>query len=166
MESNLLFYDELQRCRIVLCAMVGVCLAIIIIVTLLCTGLLDATSSDGDGREEELLEPPDMTRPPPPSKYTMGQFSRGAIVANGAPCADIANKILMKYGCAVDAAIAAMICDGVTCPQNMGIGGGFLMTVYLREQAKAYFLNARETAPGAAHFNMFNGRPLLSQIGE
>lgn len=37
----------------------------------------------------------------------------------------------------------------------MGIGGGFVMNVYLHEQKKAFTLNAKEIAPLAATEDMF-----------
>lgn len=39
--------------------------------------------------------------------------------------------------------------------QSMGIGGGFLMTIYKKDEGKAYFLNAREKAPLAATEELF-----------
>jgi gamma-glutamyltranspeptidase/glutathione hydrolase/leukotriene-C4 hydrolase len=35
-------------------------------------------------------------------------------------------------GTAVDAALATLFCNGVVHSHSMGIGGGFLMTVYIR----------------------------------
>ena len=52
--------------------------------------------------------------------------------SDGAPCAKIASDILEEDGTAVDAAIAALFCNGVYNSHSMGIGGGFLMTIYNR----------------------------------
>lgn len=64
-------------------------------------------------------------------------------------------KILKKYGNAVDSLIATMLCDGLTCIQNMGIGGGFIATLYIKSESKVVTINARETAPAAATVDMF-----------
>lgn len=71
----------------------------------------------------------------------------------------------MKNGSAVEAAIAALFCEGVACPQSMGLGGGFLMTIYKRDTRKVETLNAREVAPKAANKTMFNGNSTLSTVG-
>lgn len=39
----------------------------------------------------------------------------GAVAANGKECADIGAGILKRSGSAADAAIATMLCEGVTC---------------------------------------------------
>ncbi|KAJ3644637.1 hypothetical protein Zmor_022353 [Zophobas morio] len=90
---------------------------------------------------------------------------RGAVVTNGHTCADIGASILRKGGNAVDAAIAALFCEGVSMPQSMGLGGGFLMTIYNRQNRSAITLNAREAAPDLASENMFDGNPALSTKG-
>ena len=40
--------------------------------------------------------------------------------------------------------------------QSMGLGGGFVMTLYLRESQTAVTLNARETAPLHSNADMYN----------
>lgn len=72
-------------------------------------------------------------------------------------------EILEKNGSAVDAAIATMFCNGLVNMQSMGIGGGFLMTIYIKEEKRAYTLNAREVAPLAVTPNMFKEDPKKSQ---
>ena len=63
--------------------------------------------------------------------------------------------ILLRGGSAVDAAICATLCQGVTTPQASGIGGGFLATIFIKNTNKIVTLNAREVAPLGAHKNMF-----------
>ena len=73
--------------------------------------------------------------------------------------------VLRKNGTAVDAAIATLVCNGVYSSQSMGIGGGFLMTIFSKKDNKIETLNARETAPGAATEDMYHGDEKLSEKG-
>ena len=68
--------------------------------------------------------------------------------------------MLERNGSAVDAAIAALICNGLVNMQSMGFGGGFFMTVYIRKRKQAFVLNARDSAPLAAHTRMFDGKTI------
>ena len=70
----------------------------------------------------------------------------------------------MRGGTAVDAAIAALFCNGVVNSQSMGIGGGFLMTVVLANGTKLALV-ARETAPAAATEDMYAGNKTASTTG-
>lgn len=79
----------------------------------------------------------------------------GAVAANGQECAEIGANILKQGGSAADAAISTMLCEGVTCPQSTGLGGGFLMTIYIKATGVVETLNAREVAPKRATQNMF-----------
>lgn len=74
--------------------------------------------------------------------------------------------MLQRGGSAIDAAIAALFCEGVAMPQSMGIGGGFLMTIYIRKSKTAITLDARETAPILASENMFDGNASLASKGK
>ena len=47
----------------------------------------------------------------------------------------------------------------------MGLGGGFMMTIYSAKDGKVESLDARETAPGAASSDMFQGDGETSQHG-
>lgn len=55
----------------------------------------------------------------------------------------------------MDAAIATLFCEGIACAQCMGLGGGFLATVYDASTGQVRVINARERAPAAAHENMY-----------
>ncbi|XP_014244258.1 glutathione hydrolase 1 proenzyme-like [Cimex lectularius] len=92
-------------------------------------------------------------------------LNRGAIVSNGGPCSEIGMNIMRKYDNAVDAIIATLLCDGVTMMSTMGVGGGFVATIYQRSERKAFSLIARETAPAAASISMFNQNSTLSRNG-
>lgn len=81
--------------------------------------------------------------------------ARGAVVSTGGPCAAIGQKMMKKYGNAVDSIIPTMICDGLTCPYALGLGGGFIATLYLKKESKAVTIIARETAPAASTADMF-----------
>lgn len=70
-----------------------------------------------------------------------------------------------QNGTAVDAAIATLFCNGLMASHSMGIGGGFLMTVYDAKAKKATTIDARETAPKAATQDMYHGNPRLSSVG-
>lgn len=72
----------------------------------------------------------------------------------------------MEGGNAVDAAIATLFCDGVACLQSMGLGGGFVMTIYNKTTGEAFAINAREHAPAAAFEDMFQGNSTMSQKGK
>ncbi|CAH0715631.1 unnamed protein product, partial [Brenthis ino] len=83
------------------------------------------------------------------------RYRRAAVAANGYECASIGREILERNGSAVDAAIATLFCEGIGCAQCMGLGGGFLATIYDASTGRVRVLNARERAPAATHEDMF-----------
>ncbi|KAI4489122.1 hypothetical protein M0804_004620 [Polistes exclamans] len=95
----------------------------------------------------------------------LGQYKQAAVSTNGQECARIGVGILKKNGSAVDAAIATLLCEGVASLHSMGLGGGFLMTIWDAENGMADYLDARETAPAKATEKMFDGDPNLSLYG-
>ncbi|KAG7202112.1 hypothetical protein KM043_004781 [Ampulex compressa] len=105
--------------------------------------------------ENELI-PPDPVLAQPPSWSKLRIFQKGAVCVDGAPCALIGKSILEKNGSAVDATIAALICNGLVTMQSMGLGGGFIMMIYERSKKRAYVLNARDRAPLAANSTMYD----------
>lgn len=70
--------------------------------------------------------------------------------------------MLLDGGSAVDSAIATLVCEGVMLPHSMGIGGGFVATVYTKKTRKIETLIARESAPAAAHKDMFVGQASIT----
>lgn len=48
----------------------------------------------------------------------------------------------------------------------MGLGGGFLMTIWDAKNKTADYLDARETAPKAATEDMFDGNAHLAMYGK
>lgn len=58
-------------------------------------------------------------------------------------------------GSAADAAISALLCEGVASPQSTGLGGGFVMTIFRKETNQVETLIARDVAPLAATEDMF-----------
>lgn len=60
-----------------------------------------------------------------------------------------------KNGTAVDAAIAALFCNGIVNGHSMGLGGGFQMVIYSAKDRKVEVLDAREAAPLEAKPGMF-----------
>lgn len=49
--------------------------------------------------------------------------------------------------------------------QSMGIGGGFLMTIYKKSEGKSYTLNAREAAPLSSKPDMYGSDEKKSKSG-
>ncbi|KAJ8680735.1 hypothetical protein QAD02_016522 [Eretmocerus hayati] len=99
------------------------------------------------------------------SSSPLGVYEKAAVTTNGPECSGVGVDILKRNGSAVDAAIAALLCEGVSSLHSMGLGGGFLMTLYDAPTGETIFLDARETAPGAAKVDMFGGDPEQSLTG-
>ncbi|KAI6191150.1 hypothetical protein M3Y97_00196700 [Aphelenchoides bicaudatus] len=102
---------------------------------------------------------------PPPANSLLGKFKNAAITCDHGICNEIGRNILIKGGNAADAALASLFCLGITNPQSSGIGGGFQMTVYNRTTEKCVVVDARETAPSAAHRDMFGNEEFASKYG-
>ncbi|CAK1551212.1 unnamed protein product [Leptosia nina] len=118
-----------------------------------------------DYKKWKFTEPPDPVEPLPPSPSWLHTFKRAAVCTDAPHCSDIGRYILSINGSAVDATIAAMFCNGLLNQQSMGLGGGFFMTVYIKEEEKVYSVIARETAPAAATEDMFHGNPDKARRG-
>lgn len=129
----------------------------------------------------------------PTEQKLFAEYSHAAVVTNAPPCATIAKsafifippsniykniwplvwhfcdifrrEILQKGGKAVDAMISSLLCDGVTMPHTLGIGGGFFMNIYDKKKGKVTTITARETAPAKSTVDMYHGNADLSLKG-
>ena len=72
---------------------------------------------------------------------------------------------MLLGGNAVDASIATMYCNTVVNSQSMGLGGGFIMTIYMANGRKLALI-ARETAPARASRDMYHGEANLAHYGK
>ena len=78
---------------------------------------------------------------------------KAAIAIPDKHAARVTEEILLAGGNAVDAAVATGFALAVTYLDAGNIGGGGFMLIHM--EGKPYFLDYRETAPGAAHRDMF-----------
>jgi len=106
--------------------------------------------------------------PPPAAEDTSKHTRRAAVAMPERHAAAITESILSSDGNAVDAAVAAGFVLAVTLPEAGNIGGGGFML--LQMDGEASFLDYRETAPLAAHRDMYldengNVRENASLIG-
>ncbi|GAB6033708.1 Gamma-glutamyltranspeptidase 1 [Chamberlinius hualienensis] len=82
-------------------------------------------------------------------------YREGAVSSQSPNCSLVGRDILKANGSAVDAAIAAMLCEGVYSPQSAGLGGGFFMLVYTKKDNVVSVIDARETAPASAKSELY-----------
>lgn len=81
--------------------------------------------------------------------------SEGAITTNGIECAAIGKSIVKAGGSVADVAVATVLCEGITCPQSSGLGGGFFLTIYIKSKGTIETLTSREVAPKLATSLMY-----------
>ncbi|XP_070572020.1 glutathione hydrolase 1 proenzyme-like isoform X2 [Ptychodera flava] len=84
------------------------------------------------------------------------RYAHAAVAADSGICSEVGRDMLQKGGNAIDATVAALLCNSIINPHSHGIGGGHFMMVYLAEKGRAVAIDAREEAPGAATQNMFS----------
>uniref|UniRef100_W8BUZ8 Gamma-glutamyltranspeptidase 1 n=2 Tax=Ceratitis capitata TaxID=7213 RepID=W8BUZ8_CERCA len=95
----------------------------------------------------------------------LGVYKEAAVCSDREVCSEIGSHMLDLKGSAVDAAIATLLCNGILTMHSMGIGGGMLMNIFLKDTQHAYSIDAREVAPFAAFQEMFDGKLELSLNG-
>jgi len=128
---------------------------------------VDYPGAPGGGFSVRGLPPPNTPDPqvdPPPSESVMGRYEYAAVSVDSIPCATVGKDVMLRGGNAYDSSIATMYCNSVINSQSMGLGGGFIMTLYLAN-GTSLALIARETAPAAAYKDMFHGNANLSHYG-
>ena len=92
-------------------------------------------------------------------------------IASAHPLATAAGmEVLEAGGNAFDAAVAVSAALGVVEPFSSGLGGGGFWLLHFAEDGRQVVVDARETAPGAAHADMYldeQGKPIpgLSRDG-
>ncbi|XP_075744456.1 scoloptoxin SSD14-like isoform X2 [Rhipicephalus microplus] len=99
------------------------------------------------------------------SSSFMGNYSQWGITTDAAQCENVSRHIYEQNGSTIDAAIATLLCMGVVIPHSMGIGGGFIATIYNESAKEARVLIARETAPANATEEMFGENKTASIRG-
>ncbi|KAL2917907.1 hypothetical protein HK105_202320 [Polyrhizophydium stewartii] len=97
-------------------------------------------------------------------RHGLASSTRGVVASEHPLCSSIGTSMLSRNGSAMDAAIAAALCIGVTNMYSSGIGGGgFLVARDARGRSRV--IDFREEAPAAAHTDMFRSDPKLAQTG-
>ncbi|RSL90620.1 hypothetical protein CEP51_000661 [Fusarium floridanum] len=82
--------------------------------------------------------------------------TKGAVASEARECSYIGRDLLARGGNAVDAMVGTTFCVGVIGMYHSGIGGGGFMLV--RDEKGNYeAIDFRESAPAAAHENMYQG---------
>ncbi|MDH3283765.1 MAG: gamma-glutamyltransferase [Acidobacteriota bacterium] len=83
----------------------------------------------------------------------------GVVASPEAHAADVGAEVLRRGGNAVDAAVAVQFALAVTNPYGGNIGGGGFVLIHdsASGEGTVYALDFRETAPAAAHRDMFLG---------
>ncbi|KAK0741019.1 nucleophile aminohydrolase [Schizothecium vesticola] len=83
--------------------------------------------------------------------------TRGAVACESALCSRIGTDMIELGGSAADALVAATLCVGVVAMYHSGIGGGGFLLVRDPERGVYETVDFRETAPAAAHRDMYAG---------
>ncbi|MBL4603085.1 MAG: gamma-glutamyltransferase, partial [Emcibacteraceae bacterium] len=80
---------------------------------------------------------------------------KGMVASHNALSSEITAEIMRKGGNAIDAGAAIGFALAVTLPRAGNIGGGGFMLVHVAKLNKTITIDFRETAPAAAHKDMF-----------
>ena len=88
----------------------------------------------------------------------------GAVASDNELATKAGMEILQRGGNAMDAAVATGFALAVVDPASSGVGGGGFMVIYQINEKQAHALDFRETAPAAAHRELYikGGKPVPS----
>ncbi|XP_033753012.1 glutathione hydrolase 1 proenzyme-like [Pecten maximus] len=128
---------------------VGLCLTFVVIYTVALTLGIVLSHQRSDGHTANVR------------KITIAV---GAVVSDHETCSEIGRDMLARNGSAVDAAIAALLCDGLMSAHSMGIGGGSFFAIYDSKTRQTRTINARETAPSALTYSLNTQRSVNSKV--
>ncbi|XP_023171971.2 glutathione hydrolase 1 proenzyme isoform X2 [Drosophila hydei] len=120
------------------------------------------------GKRNAGRTPPDPEEPLPASSSPLHRFKSAGIATDNDACSRIASETLKLGGSVVDAALAALLCNGLIGMQSMGLGGGMIMNIYMHNERRAYTILSREMAPRSLHadnFTVFASEQQLKQSG-
>ena len=96
--------------------------------------------------------------------YAEQRGGPGIVVSDNPLATRAGTEILSRGGNAIDAAVATGFALAVLDQAASGLGGGGFMIIYDARDKRAHALDFRETAPEAAHADLYvrNGKPVPS----
>lgn len=94
----------------------------------------------------------------------MKSSSFGMVSTASQPATEAGVKMLEKGGNAVDAAVAAAFCLGVTEPQASGLGGQTMALLYLHNENRVFALDGSSRAPFGIQPNKTPNTPIKTGI--
>ncbi|XP_077508041.1 scoloptoxin SSD14-like [Amblyomma americanum] len=115
--------------------------------------------SGGLENEKKVVEKKTIVISYTPSISTLGNYSEWAATVDAAPCVGASRYVYSKGGDAFDAAVTTLLCNGLVIPESMGLGGGFVATIYQADKKEVKTLIASGTAPSKAKGNMLVPNP-------
>ncbi|KAL5276837.1 hypothetical protein ACFFRR_002197 [Megaselia abdita] len=143
-----------------------VLLAVGLIVYLVIANLTSSGDSSQNEQKQEIhkadfrgLKPPNVQVQQAPSGSPLLVYEKAAVSTDNQICSDIGKNMFDKGGNVMDAALAALVCNGLLTMQSMGIGGGMIMNVFIKSENRAYTIDARELSPYSSREDMFSGLP-------
>ncbi|MEJ2532085.1 MAG: gamma-glutamyltransferase [Halioglobus sp.] len=120
------------------------------LLALLACSLLGATSARARDTQAEL--PPIIDYE---ERFLPVVARQGMVVGTEKLASEVGLQILQQGGNAVDAAVATGFALAVTYPRAGNLGGGGFMLIHLADGNRQAFIDYRETAPAAAHRELF-----------